>query len=71
MVAYRMLYALAVGLPVLLAAAVGAAALRGHGRAERGLWLVGLCLALLLPAVLLVRHHTGGHVSETTPHKRA
>ena len=49
MILYAMLYAVAVGVPVLMAAAVLAAALRRYGRSERGVWLVGLLLGLALP----------------------
>ena len=55
MIAYRMLYAVAVGVPILIAVALAAATLRRHGRAERGTWLAGLLLVSLLPAALMVR----------------
>jgi len=55
MIAYRMLYAVAVGLPVVVAVHVVAGALRRHGRAERGVWVAGLLIALMLPAVLMTR----------------
>ena len=51
MIAYRMLYAVAVGLPVVVAAWLVAGALRRHGRAERGVWVAGLVLTVLLPAL--------------------
>lgn len=54
MIAYGMVYAAAVGLPILLAAIVGSAALRRYGRPERGVWLVALGLALVLPVALLM-----------------
>ena len=50
---YGMLYAVAVGLPILLAAIVSSRALRRGGRPERGVWLVGLGRALTFPVVLL------------------
>jgi len=53
MIAYRMLYAVAVGLPVLLSAHLVAGVLRRHGRAERGVWVGALVLALLLPAAFM------------------
>ena len=53
MIAYGMLYATAVGLPILLAAVVCSAVLRKQGRAERGVWLVALALALTLPLIAL------------------
>jgi beta-lactamase regulating signal transducer with metallopeptidase domain len=53
MIAYRMLYAMVVGLPVLAATLGVAAVLRRHGKAERWVWLVGLVLALALPALYL------------------
>ena len=54
MTAYGMLYAAAVGLPILLAAIPCSAALRRYGRPERGVWLVALVLALALPVALLI-----------------
>ena len=54
MIAYMMLYAAAVGLPILLAATACSAALRRYGRPERGLWLVALGLALTLPVAFLM-----------------
>ena len=60
MIGYGMIYAAAVGLPVLLAAIAGSAALRRYGRPERGVWLVALGLALVLPVVFLVGPLGGG-----------
>ena len=54
MIAYGMLYAAAVGLPILLAAVLCSAALRRCGRAERGVWLAALGLALVFPGALLM-----------------
>lgn len=51
MIPYAMLYAAAVGVPILLAALVASAFLRRHGRAERGVWAAALLLALALPAI--------------------
>ena len=55
MILYAMIYAVAVALPIVLAAAVGAVFLRRHGRAERGVWLLALVLSLGLPLVTLAR----------------
>ena len=54
MIAYGMLYAAAVGLPILLAAMACTAALRRYGRPERGVWLGALGLALTLPVAFLI-----------------
>ncbi len=54
MIAYGMLYAVAVGLPILLAAIACSAVLRRYGRPERGVWLVALALALILPVAFLI-----------------
>ncbi len=54
MIGYGMLYASAVGVPILLAAIAGAAALRRYGKPEWGPWLVALGLALTLPVVSLI-----------------
>ena len=54
MIAYGMLYAGAVGLPILLAAIACSAVLRRYGRPERGVWLVALGLALTLPVAFLI-----------------
>ena len=54
MIAYGMLYAAAVGLPILLAAIACSAALRRYGRPERGVWLGALGLALMLPVAFLI-----------------
>ena len=53
MIAYGMLYATAVGLPILLAALACSAALRRYGRPERAVWLLCLGLALTLPVAFL------------------
>ncbi|MGD8601011.1 MAG: M56 family metallopeptidase, partial [Gemmatimonadota bacterium] len=55
MIAYALLYSVAVGVPVLLAAWSLAAVLRRHGRAERWVWLSGLVLAFALPVVGLLQ----------------
>lgn len=55
MIGYRMLYAVAVGLPILAAAYLGAAVLRSHGRRERWIWVLALGLAFLLPSLYLTR----------------
>ena len=55
MIPYGMLYAAGVGLPIFLAALVTSAFLRRHGRAERGVWVAALLLALTLPVVALTR----------------
>jgi TonB family protein len=55
MIAYGMLYTVAVGVPILLAALVGAAFRRKHGRPERGVWLLALGLTLTLPVLTLSR----------------
>ena len=54
MIAYGMLYAAAVGLPILLAAIACSAALRRYGRPERAVWLIALGLALTLPVAFLI-----------------
>lgn len=55
MIAYVMLYTIAVGVPVLAAAWALAHVLRAHGRAERWVWLGALLLAFALPLTGLVR----------------
>ncbi len=71
MIGYGMLYATAVGVPILLAAIAGAAALRRYGKPERGVWLVALGLAMTLPVVFLISLSAGasseasGTVAET------
>ncbi len=59
MIAYGMLYAAAVGLPILLATIALSAALRRYGMPERGVWLGALGLALTLPIALLVSAISG------------
>lgn len=59
MILYAMLYAVAVGLPIFLAAVVSSAFLRRHGRAERGVWLAALILALTVPVIALTRPAEG------------
>jgi len=63
MIAQAMLYTVAVGGPVLLAAAIGAAYLRRHGRAERGVWIGALVLSLAMPFGMMTREEgsTAGH----------
>ena len=53
MIAFGMLYAVAVGLPILLAAIACSAVLRRYGRPERGVWLLAIGLALTLPVAFL------------------
>ncbi|MGD2046458.1 MAG: M56 family metallopeptidase [Gemmatimonadota bacterium] len=53
MIAYRMLYAVVVALPVLGASFGVAAVLRRHGKPERWIWLVGLVLSFALPTLYL------------------
>lgn len=53
MILYGMLYAVAVGLPIFLAAAVSSRLLRRHGRAERGAWIAALILGLASPVIAL------------------
>ena len=69
MIAYGMLYAVAVALPVLLAALACSAALRRYGRPERGVWLAALGLALALPVAFLMTSFGGTSpgVSGTLP----
>ncbi len=59
MIAYGMLYAAAVGLPLLLAAIACSAVLRRYGRPERSVWLAALGLALTLPVVFLINPFAG------------
>ncbi len=54
MIAYQMIYAMSVGVPVALAAALVAWLVRRSGWAERGVWLVALCVALALPLAPLL-----------------
>lgn len=65
MIAYVMLYWIAVGVPIVLAARVAGAMLRRHGRAERFVWVAALVLSVVLPMVALVQPSTGGGVSTT------
>ena len=62
MIAYAMLYAAAVGLPILLAAIACSAALRRSGRPERGVWLAALGLAVALPVAFLLKPFSGTSV---------
>lgn len=55
MIVYGMLYAAAVGVPVLLGSWLLAAVLRRYGQAERLVWLAGLLLAFALPALGMLR----------------
>ena len=59
MIAYGMLYAAAVGLPIFLAAFACSSALRKYGRPERGIWFAALGLALTLPVVFLMNTSGG------------
>lgn len=54
MIAYGMLYAAAVGLPIALAAVAISAVLRRHGKPERLVWIGALLTALVLPLVALL-----------------
>lgn len=53
MIGYGMLYAVAIGVPILAAVTIGSGVLQRQGRAQRGAWLGALVLALLLPLLLL------------------
>ena len=59
MIGYGMLYAAAVGLPILLAAVACSSLLRRYGRPERGVWLIALGLALTLPVAFLINAFGG------------
>ena len=59
MIADVMLYTVAAGLPILLAALAVSSVLRRYGRSERGVWLAALVLACALPLVSLVRLGAG------------
>jgi TonB family protein len=67
MIAYAMLYAVAVGVPTLLATVVVAAVLRRAGRAERWVWLGGLGLAFVLPVIGLLRIGGAGDAAGPVP----
>jgi TonB family protein len=54
MIGYGMLYTVAVGIPIALAALAISGVLRRHGRPERLVWLGALVTALALPAVALL-----------------
>ena len=64
MIAYGMLYTVAVGLPITLAAFAIAAVLRRYGKPERLVWLGALVTALVLPVVALLDPFGG---SQTVP----
>lgn len=53
MIGYGMLYAIAVGVPILVAVVIGSTVLQRLGRAQRGIWLAALALAMTLPPILL------------------
>lgn len=53
MIAYGMLYAIAIGVPIFAAVTIGSGVLQRQGRAQRGAWLFALLLALALPVFLL------------------
>jgi TonB family protein len=65
MIGYAMVYAVAVGAPILLAASAVAGVRRRHGHSERGVWIVALTLGLLLPALALGTSSGGTSSSET------
>lgn len=60
MIAYAMLYTVAVGVPLFLAALSLSAVLRRHGRPERLVWLGALVLSFALPIIMLLRPVGGG-----------
>ena len=60
MIGYGMFYAVAVGLPILLAALIGSGFFRRHGRPERGVWLLAVGLALTLPVFTILRPSGAG-----------
>jgi len=67
MIAYVMLYSVAVATPIVLAAMLVAAVLRRYGRAERFVWLATLVLAFALPVLAILRPDmTGGARSGTS-----
>ena len=67
MIAYVMLYSVAVGVPILVATWALAAVLRRHGRAERWVWLGGLVLSFALPLFGLLHAVVGsGETSGAT-----
>lgn len=53
MIGFGMLYAVLVGVPILLAAFAASRALRRYGHPERNVWLGALVLALVLPLAFL------------------
>jgi TonB family protein len=53
MIGYAMLYAVAVGAPILVATGAVAVVRRRHGHSERGVWIVALALALIVPVLTL------------------
>jgi len=65
MIAYVMLYTVAVGVPILLATWAVAAVLRRYGRPERLVWLGGLALSFGLPVFGLLGGLTAGSVTAT------
>ncbi len=67
MIGYGMIYAVAVGLPVFVAAAMVSALLRRHGRPERGVWIAGLVVASALPPFMLTRSAEAPVIPPTTP----
>ena len=66
MIAYGMLYATAVGVPILVAGIACAAALRRYGKPERGSWLAALGFALTLPVVFLISFSAGASSAAST-----
>jgi TonB family protein len=67
MIAYAMLYSVAVGVPMLLGAAAIASVLRRHGKPERGIWLGGLTLAVGLPVLGLLQSLWSPSVTSSLP----
>lgn len=54
MIAQAMLNTVAVGVPIFLAAALGAHYMRRHGGAERWMWVVALALSFAVPLVMMI-----------------
>jgi TonB family protein len=67
MIAYGMLYTVAVGLPITLAALAIAAVLRRYGKPERLVWLGALITALVLPVVALLDPFGGSQPVPSIP----
>ncbi len=67
MIGYGMLYAAAVGIPILLAAFAGAKVLRRYGKPERGIWVAALGLALVLPLAFMAVPRAGNVTLSAVP----